>query len=63
VFSFTGLPNRLIENLYFKKINIKNDHGIVGKNAANLFFENVKINGNTDYNIDRTLTKKRLLKK
>jgi hypothetical protein len=56
VFSFTGLPNRLIENLYFK--NIKNHHGIVGKNAANLFFENVKINGNTDYKIDRTLTKK-----
>lgn len=56
-FSFTGLPNKLIENLYFKNINIKSHHGVVGKNAANLFFENVKINGNTNYKIDSPLAK------
>ncbi|SFI21798.1 glycoside hydrolase family 28 protein [Halpernia frigidisoli] len=54
-FSFTGLPNKLIENLYFKNINITSKKGITGKNAANLYFENVKINNSTDYNIDSAL--------
>ena len=56
-FSFTGLPNKLIESLHFKNIKIKSHHGIVGKNAPNLFFENAKINGNTDYITDSLCTK------
>ncbi|WP_051190367.1 glycoside hydrolase family 28 protein [Kaistella palustris] len=54
-FSFTGLPTKFIENLYFKNVDIKSKHGIVGKFAQNLVFENVKINGNTDYKIDSAL--------
>lgn len=54
-FSFTGLPNKLIENLYFKDVTIKAKHGIVGKNATNLVFENVKINGSSDFKIDSAL--------
>ena len=54
-FSFTGLPNKLIENLYFKNVNIKAKHDVVGKNAANLVFENVKINGSNDFKIDSAL--------
>ena len=56
-FSFTGLPNKLIESLPFKNINIKSHHGIVGENAPNLFFENAKIKGNADYITDSPLTK------
>jgi len=47
----------LIENLYFKNINITSKKGIVGKNANNIVFENVKINNSTDYKIDNNLKK------
>ena len=62
-FSFTGLPNKLIESLHFKNIKIKSHHGIVGKNALNLFFENAKINENTNYITDSQLTKAVIKKK
>ena len=56
-FSFTGLPEKLIENLYFKNVNITSKKGIVGKNANHIVFENVKINNSTDYKIDSNLKK------
>lgn len=56
-FSFTGLPEKFIENIYFKNVNITSKHGVVGKNASNLVFENVKINGKTDFKVDNGLVK------
>ncbi len=56
-FSFSGLPDKLIENIFFKNVNITSKKGIVGKNAQNIVFENVKINNSTDYKIDSSLKK------
>lgn len=56
-FSFTGLPSKLIQDLYFKNMDITSKKGIVGKNASNLVFENVKINGSTDYKVETPLIK------
>lgn len=60
--SIEGLPNKLIENLYFKNINITSHNDVVGKNAAHIYFENVKINGSSDFKIDNAL-KSAIIKK
>lgn len=56
-FSFTGLPEKFIENIYFKNVNINSKEGVVGKNGSNIVFENVKINGKTDFKVDSALNK------
>lgn len=61
-FSFNGLAEKLIENLYFKNINIQSKKSVVGKNAQNIVFENVKINNASDFKIDSNLKKAIVIK-
>lgn len=61
-FSFNGLPEKLIENIYFKNVNIQSKKGMVGKNANTIVFENVKVNNSLDFKIDGSLKKSVVIK-
>ncbi|QBO58725.1 hypothetical protein [Chryseobacterium salivictor] len=48
---------KFIEDLYFKNITVNSKYGVIRKNASNLVFENVKINGSSDYKVAGGLMK------
>lgn len=61
-FLFNGLPQKLIENIFFKNVNIQSKRGVIGKYANNIVFENVKINNTADIKIDNNLKKSMVIK-
>lgn len=57
-FLFVGMQEKLIEDLYFKNINIeKATETVKGDFAQKITFENVKINNTKDFKIDKNLKK------